>query len=82
MLDKLRKAFYLGVSAASVSKRLVERNVNSYVKSGNISEREGKKLVKKVLAELKKEVMHLEVEIAGTQKKVEKKIEHINKITN
>lgn len=45
MIRQAKKAFYLGVCAAAVTKRFVEAEVNNYLKSKHITEKEGKKIV-------------------------------------
>ncbi len=46
MKNPIEKAFYLGVCAASVAKNFIEDEVSRALKAGNITEAEGKKIVK------------------------------------
>ena len=60
MKNPAKKAFYLGICAAAVTKRFVEAEVKMYLDAGHISEEEGKRIVHGAMKQLKKDKAVLE----------------------
>jgi len=60
MRELLRKGLYLGLGAARLGKKQTQSIVNELTKKGAVTAREGKALIKKVLAEAQKERKRLQ----------------------
>lgn len=55
MVDALQKIIYAGIGSAAIAAEKISEAVDELIKQGNISEKEGKELVKKYLEKAKDE---------------------------
>lgn len=63
MKDFLKKIFYMGVDLSAQTVDVIEKTIDELVKKGEISEKEGKKIVKKILkkSEVKKDYLEFKI---------------------
>ena len=73
MKEAIKKGFFLGLGAASLTKSKVETTINNIVKKGKITKSEGKQLAKTILKEPNKARKKLENLIVKEVKKQIKK---------
>lgn len=73
MKNPVKRAFYLGVCAAAMTKRFVDAEVKKCLAAGHITEGEGKKIVEDAMKQLGKDRNHFEVVVRSTVKQSLKK---------
>ncbi|MBS3097369.1 hypothetical protein J4209_01090 [Candidatus Woesearchaeota archaeon] len=73
MDEAIRKAFLIGLGAASLSKKKAEKALRELIKKGVVSRKEGEALVRKILADAKTHRERLEnVVITEVNKQLKK----------
>ena len=75
LLDAVRKVLLAGIGAVALAQEEIEDFVNKLVERGEIAEKDGKKLVREVMAKRKKEAEKAEDEFS---KQVEEILDRMN----
>lgn len=63
MIDFIKKAMFTGVGLASITKDKIEEVANEFVEQGNLTEQEGRKLVKEMMDYSEKSRSELENQV-------------------
>lgn len=73
MLGKLKKVFALGIKAAKITKKEVQKEINAMVKAGIINKNEGRQFLNKIMAEANAERKKFQCFVASEVRKELKK---------
>ncbi len=75
MIEFIKKAMFTGIGLASITKDKIEEVAKEFVDQGNLTEQEGRKLVKEMMDYSEKSRTELEVQI---EKNIEKAISKLD----
>ena len=73
MLDFIKKSLLAGIGFTSLAEEKVKKVVDTWIEKGELTEEEGKKLIREILEKGKKNVKEMEEKIATEVSKLLKK---------
>ena len=81
MLDKIKKALFLGIGVISLTTKEIDKKVRKLVKDKILTEKEGKEIFRKLVAEVKKQKKRVEkISGAKTRGELRKLIKRIGSL--
>jgi polyhydroxyalkanoate synthesis regulator phasin len=75
MIEFIKKAMFTGIGLASITKDKVEEVARDFIEQGNLSEKEGRKLVQEMMTYSEKSRGELESQIERYVEKLMEKLE-------